>query len=130
MAKQPIQTDKNLPPIGPFAQGVRTGNLIFVSGSVGRNLSGKMAGDGGITAQTRQTLENIKAVLAEASATLDNVVKVTVFLTDVNDYAAMNEVRAEYFPDPGNRPASSSFIVAGLVSPEYKVEIEAVAALD
>ena len=125
--KEVITTDRAPAPVGPYSLGVKTGNLVFVSGTVGLDSQGKMAGDGSVTAQTRQAFENIMAVLEAAGGSLENVVKVTVFLTDPEDYADMNAVRAEYFPkDP---PASSAFAVKRLIPPDLCVEIEAVAAL-
>ena len=91
MAKQVYPSD--LP--YPFSAAVRTGNLLFVSGQVGMR-GGKVAD--GIEAQTRATLENIRDVLAQAGASLEDVVKVTVFITDMALWPAMNEVYREYFP--------------------------------
>ena len=128
MDKQAITTDRAAPPVGPYSLGIKTGNLLFISGSVGWDASGKVVGDGGVKAQTRQAFENIRAVIEAAGGSMENVVKVTIFLTDRDDYPAMNEVRAEYFTkDP---PASSAFVVGGLIPPGLCVEIEAVAALD
>ena len=105
----------------PFSDAVRTGNLLFLSGQVGIR-DGKVAE--GIEAQTRLTLENIRAVLARAGATLEDVVKVTVFITDMALWPAMNEVYAEYFPN--DQPARSS-IGAALAQPAFLVEMECVA---
>ena len=103
--------------IGPYSQAVQTGNLIFVSGQLPINAeTGAMPED--IKAQTAQSIENIKAILAEAGATLDNVVKTTVLLADMSLFGAMNEVYAEYFN--AVYPARAAFAVK---------EIEAVAAL-
>ena len=85
----------------PFSIGVRTGNLIFLSGQIGNKPGTRELADTGITGQTRQTLDNIKAVLAFAGSSLERVVKCTVFLTNIADYQAMNAVYATYFPtDP------------------------------
>ena len=128
MDKEVIHADRAAAPVGPYSLGVKTGNLLFVSGAVGWDTAGEVVGDGGVKAQTRQAFENIRAVLEAAGATLENVVKVTVYLTDPDDYPAMNEVRAEVFPkDP---PASTAFVVKRLIPPDVCVEIEAVAALD
>jgi 2-iminobutanoate/2-iminopropanoate deaminase len=106
----------------PFSAAVRTGNLLFVSGQVGVR-DGK-AGDG-IEEQTRMTLENMRDVLAQAGATLEDVVKVTVFITDMSLWPKMNEVYAGYFPkDP---PARSALGANGLALPELLVEMECVA---
>ena len=118
MAKQVYPSD--LP--YPFSAAVRTGNLLFLSGQVGMR-DGKVGE--GIEEQTRFTLENIRDVLAQAGCTLDDVVKVTVFLKDMSLWPAMNEVYREYFSkDP---PARSALGVSGLALPELLVEIECVA---
>lgn len=106
----------------PFSAAVRTGNLLFVSGQVGIR-DGK-TGEG-IEEQTRFTMENIRNVLAQAGASLADVVKVTVFLTDMSVWPAMNEVYREYFPqDP---PARSALGATALALPGLLVEIECVA---
>jgi 2-iminobutanoate/2-iminopropanoate deaminase len=106
----------------PFSAAVRTGNLLFVSGQVGIR-DGK-TGEG-IAEQTRFTMENIRNVLAQAGASLADVVKVTVFLTDMSVWPAMNEVYREYFPqDP---PARSALGATALALPGLLVEIECVA---
>ena len=111
--------------IGPYSQAVQTGNLIFVSGQLTINAeTGAMPED--IKAQTAQSIENIKAILAEAGATLDNVVKTTVLLADMSLFRAMNEVYAEYFN--AVYPARAAFAVKELPK-QALVEIEAVAAL-
>lgn len=123
MAKQVYPND--LP--YPFSDAVRTGRpdgpgLLFLSGQVGVR-EGKVVE--GIEAQTRATLDNIKAVLECAGATLKDVVKVTVFITDMALWPKMNEVYAEYFPK--DQPARSAFGVTALALPELLVEIECVA---
>ncbi len=118
MAKQVFPSD--LP--YPFSAAVRTGNLLFVSGQVGMR-DGKIVE--GIEEQTRATMENIRAVLAQAGATLEDVVKVTVFITDMSLWPKMNEVYAEYFPK--DKPARSALGANGLALPELLVEIECVA---
>jgi reactive intermediate/imine deaminase len=108
--------------------GIKTGNLLFTSGAVGWDASEKNVGGGDIKAQTRQAFENIRSVVESAGGSMENIVKVTVYLTDPDDYPAMNEVRAEVFPkDP---PASTAFVDKRLIPPDCLVEIEAVAALD
>ncbi|NIP81782.1 MAG: RidA family protein, partial [Gemmatimonadetes bacterium] len=84
----------------PFSPAVRTGDLIFLSGSVGNRPGTRELVPGGVGAETRQALENLRSVLEAAGAGLDDVVKCTVFLADMGDYAAMNEVYAEVFGDP------------------------------
>ena len=102
--KKVIATSKAALPIGPYSQAIRAGNFIFVAGEKGIDpKTGKMVA-GGIVAETRQTLENIKAILAEAGASLDDAVSSTVHMTDLKDFQAMNKVCAEYFKkDPPGR---------------------------
>ena len=114
-------------PIGPYSQGVGSGNFIFLSGQVGRKHDATDLEDG-VANQTRQAILNIKAVLAEKNLTLDNVVKSTVFLADMNDFAEMNAVYAEFF-DEDTAPARSTVQVAGLPS-NADMEIEVMASLD
>ena len=113
-------------PIGPYSQGVISGNYIFLSGQVGRKHDATEL-ENGVAAQTHQTFLNIKAVLAEKNLTLDNVVKTTVFLADMNDFAEMNGVYAEFF-DEVTAPARSTIQVAGLPL-AADMEIEAIASL-
>ena len=119
MAKQTFPSD--LP--YPFSAAVRTGNLIFVSGQVGVR-DGKVVD--GIEEQTRATMENVRDVLAQAGATLDDVVKVTVFVTDMELWPKMNDVYREFF-DGDELPARSAFGVTALALPQLLVEIECVA---
>ena len=123
--KKIISTNKAPSAIGPYSQGLAvTGTAIFVSGQIPIDpATGSVAGSG-IETQARQSLTNLKAVLAAAGATLENVVKTTVFLADMNDFAAMNTVYAEFFTE--NFPARSAVQVARLPK-DVKVEIEAIA---
>jgi 2-iminobutanoate/2-iminopropanoate deaminase len=114
-------------PIGPYSQGVVSGNYIFLSGQVGRKHDATELEDG-VVEQTRQTILNIKAVLAEKNLTLDNIVKTTVFLADMNDFTKMNKVYAEFF-DENKAPARSTVEVARLPL-DADVEIEIMASLD
>ena len=114
-------------PIGPYSQGVISGNYIFLSGQVGRKHDATEL-ENGVADQTRQTILNIKAVLAEKNLTLDNVVKTTVFLADMNDFAEMNNSYAEFF-DEDKAPARSTVQVARLPL-DADVEIEVMASLD
>jgi 2-iminobutanoate/2-iminopropanoate deaminase len=106
----------------PLSPAVRAGDLVYVSGQVPTDSSGAVV-QGGIEAQTKQVLENIKAALALAGATLDDVVKTTVIIEDVRDFAGMNKVYASYFP---SNPPARTTVEARLVI-DIKVEIEAVA---
>ena len=114
---------------GSFAKGIAVegGRLIYVSGSVGTDESGKIVGRDDVAAQTRQTFRNIEAVLKEAGASLRDVVKITTFLVPMERYQEFATVRAEVFGD--TVPASSTVGVASLVSPDYLIEIEAIAAV-
>lgn len=121
--KQVISTTGAPAAIGPYSQGIDTGSLVFTSGQLPLNPeNGKL--ETSIEEATRQSLKNVKAVLAEAGATMEQVIKCTVFLKDLNDFAAMNSVYAEYFTE--NCPARSCFQVAKLPM-DVLVEIEAIA---
>ncbi len=111
-------------PVAPYSPGIRLGQLVFTSGQIGLDpATGKLV-EGGVAAQARQTLENLKAVLVAAGADLSTVLKTTVFLNDMGDYGVVNEVYAEFFPqDP---PARSAVQVAALPIGAL-VEIEAIA---
>ena len=123
--KKELNSSKAPGAIGPYSQGVVAGNLVFLSGQLPINAeTGEMPSD--IKAQTAQSIENIKAVLAEAGATLDNVVKTTVFLADMSLFGAMNEVYAENFK--AVYPARAAYAVKELPK-QALVEIEVIAAL-
>ena len=111
--------------IGPYSQGINTGNLLFLSGQlpICPEKGDIVATD--IEGQTRQSLENVKAILESAGCTMDDVVKTTVYLNDIADFAKMNGVYAEFFNE-GNYPARSAFQVAALPKAAL-VEIEVVA---
>jgi len=111
--------------VGPYSQAIATGNLIFCAGQIPLEPATGNLVEGDVTAQTRRVIENIKAVLAAAGASLNDVVKSTVFLLDMNDFAAMNAVYAEYFAAPF--PARSTIQVARLPK-DARVEIEVIAS--
>ncbi|MBR3503083.1 MAG: RidA family protein [Clostridia bacterium] len=111
--------------IGPYSQGIAAGGMVFTSGQLGLDPATGDFAPGGIEAQTRQSLTNVKAVLEAAGADLGKVVKTTVFLKDMNDFAAMNKVYAEFFGE-GGCPARSAVEVARLPKGGL-VEIEAIA---
>ena len=131
MAKRIVQSDKLSKPIGVFSQAVKvpaSGQLIFVSGLTARDATGALVGRGDVRAQTRKILENLRAILTEAGATLEDVVKVTVFIRNMDrDFRAIHEVRAEFFPN--NPPASTMVEVSRLVDPDHLIEIEAIAVI-
>jgi 2-iminobutanoate/2-iminopropanoate deaminase len=111
---------------GPYVQGVAVsdGTLIYTSGVVGRDVNARIQGIGDIAVQTRQCLKNIENIIEAGGGTLQDLVKVTVFLRDLRDYAAMNEVRREVLADVA---FASSTVQAQLNAPEALIEIEAVA---
>jgi len=114
--KKKVITSQNAAlPIGPYSQAIQAGNLIFVAGEKGIDRrTGKIV-PGGIAAETRQTLENIKAILAEAGATLDDAVASTVHIVDLAEFAEMNRVYAEYFTvmPPGRTTVQVAALPAG-----------------
>ena len=122
--KREIISTKNAPQaIGPYSQGIKIGDFIFTSGQIPINPeTGELVSD--IQKATRQSLENVKAVLEAAGTTLRNVVKVSIFVKDMNDFALVNEVYAEYFNE--NPPARSCVEVARLPK-DAVIEIEAIA---
>lgn len=109
--------------IGPYSQAISFDKLVFCSGQIPLRPDGTLE-EGDVAAQTRQVLTNLQAVLTAAGSSLDNVVKTTVFLTDMGDFAAMNSVYAEFFHD--TPPARSTIQVARLPR-DVRVEIEAIA---
>ena len=112
--------------IGPYSQAIVAGQLLFCSGQIPLDpVTGQMI-EGDVTAQTRRVLENVRAILVAANATFDDVVKTTVFLADMSDFAAMNAVYAEYFSAPA--PARST-VQAARLPRDARVEIEVIAQL-
>ena len=125
MSKIELKSEKAPKAIGPYSQGVKIGNLIFISGQLPIDYkTGEMPQE--VTNQTKQSIENLKAVLAEAGATLDNVVKSTVFLADMSLFGEMNIVYSEEFSAPF--PARSAVAVKELPK-KALVEIEVIAAI-
>ena len=125
--KKIVSTDKAPKAIGPYSQALSTENLIFTAGQVGLDPATMELVEGGVEAQTRQVLTNLKHVLESADSGLNFVLKTTVFLQDMGDFAKMNSVYAEFFPE--NPPARSTIQVAGLPK-GASVEIECVALLN
>ena len=125
MSKKAINTEKAPKAIGPYSQAIQVGNLIYTSGQLPIDPTTGAFPEGGIKEQTRQSLCNIQAILEEAGLTMSNVVKTTVFLADMNDFADMNAVYAEFFTQP--YPARSAVAVKTLPK-NALVEIEVVAA--
>lgn len=112
--------------IGPYSQGVSFGDFVITSGQLGIDPTAGTLVSGDITGQTRQALTNVKAILEAAGSSMDRVVKTTVFLRDMDDFAAMNAVYAEFFTE-GSYPARSAVQVARLPK-DAVVEVEAMAA--
>ena len=119
-----ISTTKAPGAIGPYSQGIQIGEFIYTSGQIPIDPATGAFAEGGIKEQTRQSLQNIKAILEEAGSSMDKVVKTTVFLADMNDFADMNSVYAEFFSEP--YPARSAVAVKTLPK-KALVEIEVVA---
>ena len=126
MKKEIITSDKAPKAIGPYSVATKFGDLIFTAGQLGFDPQTGDLVTGGIAAETRQALTNVKNVLEAAGSSLDNVLKTTVFLRDINDFASMNAVYAEFFKE--NCPARSAFQVAALPK-GGAVEIETVACV-
>ena len=124
MKREVVHTDKVPPARVPLSQAIKAGDWIFASGQLGNDpATGKLAG-GGIGPETRQVCENLKAILEAAGSSLVKVVKVTIYMVDLNELMAMNQIFSQYFPvDP---PARTTFECTRLVG-NARVEIEAVA---
>jgi len=122
-----VITSKDAPKaIGPYSQAIKMGNFIYTSGQIGLSpVTNTLAGDD-IVSQTRQALDNLKAVLTEAGSDMAHVVKVTVYLKDLNDYGKVNDIYKDYFPEI--KPARSAVQVARLPK-DALVEIECVAVI-
>jgi 2-iminobutanoate/2-iminopropanoate deaminase len=125
MPRDVVSTPKAPAAIGPYSQGVRIGGFLFTAGQIALDPATMKVVDGSVADQTRRVLENLKAIVEAGGSSLESVVKTTVFLRDMKDFPAMNEVYASFFPDPG--PARSTVQVSGLPL-GVLVEIDAVAA--
>lgn len=124
--KEILRTEKAPAAVGPYSVGVKVGNLIFLSGQLGLDPKTDDFVEGGIEQQTGQSLENLKSILEVHGLGLENIVKTTVFLKDMNQFRAMNAVYAQYFND--NPPARSTVEVAALPK-NGLIEIEAIAVV-
>ena len=124
MPKQVIHTSKVPPARVPLSQAIKAGDWIFASGQLGNDPRTGTLAEGGIKAETRQVCENLKSVLEAGGSSLENVVKVTIYMVDLRELMDMNEIFSQYFPkDP---PARTTFQCVGLVG-GARVEIEAIA---
>ena len=127
MNKHVIATDKAPAAIGPYSQAVRAGNLLFTAGQVGVDPATQQVVAGGITEQTTQTFENLKAILEAGGTSLEKVVKVTVFLKDINDFAAMNAIYGAYFGQAGAPLPARTTVEAARLPKDVLVEIDMIA---
>ena len=126
MKREIVHTDKAPKAIGPYSQAIRTDSMIFAAGQTGIDPATGEVAPGGVEEQTRQVLTNLQNVIEAAGSSFKFVVKTTVFLRDMNDFAKMNAIYAEYFGE--NPPARSTIAVAGLPK-NGLVEIEAIALI-
>ena len=126
MTREIVSTDRAPAAVGPYSQAVRTGGLVFTAGQIPLDPATGQLVTGDIQAQARQSLTNVKAVLEAAGSSMADVVKVTVFLLDMGEFKAMNEVHARFFPE--SPPARSAVQVSALPL-GARIEIEAVAEI-
>ena len=127
MSKTMVATGKAPAAVGPYSQGVKVGNLVFTAGQGGLDpATGRMV-EGGVEAQTLQTLQNLSAILEAAGSSVSQVVKTTVFLQDIADFQTMNRVYAEFF---GGQPPARTTVQAAALPLGALVEIEAVAVVE
>jgi 2-iminobutanoate/2-iminopropanoate deaminase len=125
--QEEIRAPELVTPLGHYSDGVRIANLLFVSGCVPLDQDGELVGNGDFAAQARQTFENLGHVLRAGGSDFAHVVKLTIFLTDIDDRPHMTPARREFFGE--TRPASTLVEVSALAVPGMKVEVEAVAAV-
>ena len=128
MAKKQIQSAKIRQPSGHFSQAISVeanGKLVFISGMTARCADGTIAGVGDIEAQTRQVCENIKAAVEAAGGTMDDICRVDVYVRNMEHFESIHKVRREYFKSPA--PASTMVEVSKFTSPDYLIEINAIA---
>ena len=126
MIRDIIATEKAPGAVGPYSPGIRTDHLVFTAGQVPLDPATGSLVEGPIEAQTRRVLDNVQAVLRAAGTDLENVVKMTVFMTDLGDFKRMNSVYAEYFPDA---PPARSAVQVGARPLGADIEMEAIALI-
>jgi len=126
MEKKIVQTSNAPAAVGPYSQAVKTESLVFVSGQIGLVPDTGLMIEGGVEDQARQCLENVRAVLEASGSSMEKVVKATVFLADINDFAAVNAVYGEYFR---SAPPARACVQVGALPKGALVEIDAVALL-
>jgi 2-iminobutanoate/2-iminopropanoate deaminase len=129
--KKLLQTDQLSTPSGHFSQGVIVpagGRMVFISGMTARDIEGRVVGPGDIDKQTRQVCENLSRAMSAAGGTLNNIVRVDVFVRNIEHFDAVHRVRREYFDSPA--PASTMLEVSKMVSPDMLIEINAIGVVD
>jgi aminoacrylate peracid reductase len=126
MAHEPIIPTGSAPPLAPYSPGVRAGDTVYISGILPMDTAGGIVGEGDVRAQTRCVIEAIKSVVEAAGGALSDVAFNQIFLADLGDYAAMNDIYKEYF---GTNSPARYCIRADLVKPEFLVEISSTAYL-
>jgi reactive intermediate/imine deaminase len=127
VAKEAIAPSKLEKAVG-YAHAIRCGNTVYISGQIAHDASGKLVGQGDVRAQGEQVYQNVKAIVESCGGTMENIVRITTYVTSLAYRAVMVEIRAKYFPkDP---PTSTFLVVAGLADPAFLVEVDAIAVLD
>lgn len=129
MQKTVVSTDKAPAAIGPYAQAIRAGDLLFASGQIPLDPATQQVVEGGIEAQTTCVLENLKAIAEAAGASLADAVKATVFLRDFADFAAMNAIYAQYLAADGMTPPARTTVEVSRLPKDVRIEIDLVLSL-
>jgi 2-iminobutanoate/2-iminopropanoate deaminase len=124
MEKKVVFTEKAPKPIGPYSQAIIAGNLIFTAGQIPIDPATNQVVQGDIKEQTRRVLENLRAILESVGATFDDVVKVTIYMKDLNEFSAMNEVYSEYFK---NSPPARTTVEVSRLPRDVRIEIDLIA---
>lgn len=124
--KETIATDRGPKAIGPYSQAIKANGFVFLSGQIALDPATQQVVDGDVARQTERVLENLKGVVEAAGSSLDRVVKTTVFLADINDFSAMNEVYARYFT---KQPPARSTVEVARLPRDVRVEIDLIALL-
>ena len=122
--REVIATDRGPKAIGPYSQAIRANGLLFVSGQIALDPATQLLVAGDIQAQTERVMENLKGIVEAAGSALDRVVRTTVFLADMNEFAAMNEIYGRYFP---GQPPARSTVQAARLPRDVRVEIDLIA---
>jgi 2-iminobutanoate/2-iminopropanoate deaminase len=122
--KEVIATDRGPKAIGPYSQAIRANGFVFVSGQIALDPSTQLLVAGDVQAQTERVMENLKGIVEAAGSALDRVVRTTVFLADMNEFAPMNEIYARYFP---GQPPARSTVQAARLPRDVRVEIDLIA---